>query len=105
MAKNKKAIDARAKFYRFDDPRYTDVVKTVDFRDSVYSKEDPGLRQVQTKVDLRNAFYNAGDPRRALERADSEIVGYDYNAMANCPTEGFQTYFPGRPWKQTQCEE
>ncbi len=49
-------------------------------------------------IDARDAYFKAGDPARRLERADSNLVQPDYTAMSNCPPEGYQTYFPGRPW-------
>ena len=53
-------------------------------------------------MDLRDAFYKAGDPRRRLEREDGRMIGNDHAAFANCPPDGFQRYFPGRPWRPTQ---
>lgn len=56
-------------------------------------------------VDLRNAFYQAGDPRRRIDEMNADIVRYDYNAMSNLPSEGFQRYAPGRPWNSIYHEE
>ncbi len=48
-------------------------------------------------TDLRNEYYQGIDPRRRIDYRNGMLVGKDYNAFANCPPYGYQTYFPDSP--------